>query len=720
MSSHLLRRVVLPLLLVLVVVGAVLVVFFARNASRQRAAPALGPDQRLRIVIKEEGLYQLTEETLRAAGLDPQRLAFDQMSLVHQGQPVPFVRDDRSLIFCGQRNDSLYSPFNVYWLQPEASTQPAALRVQSPAADAATTGLARVRFEEQRQYLSTLPAGEDHWLWQPLYGRRSLTVSLTVGPLAEGEASFRISLWSNSSAPVDPDHHVVALLNGAPIADATWDGQGRQEISGVIPAGVLRSGPNELSLQAPGDTGAPAEVSFLDWIELRYPQPLRAQDGRLDFWAMGSALRVDGLPSGPASVWDVTDPKHPLPLVGAEARPAQGGQSLAWRRDDAPTDARRYLIAAGAGLRSPEEVSVRPAAAAPRPEQGADYLAIVHPDLAAAAQPLLDHRASQGLRVFAVSPDALYDAYTYGLTDPAALRAFFQDALQTWPDPKPRFALLVGDASYDPFGYLEGPERALIPSALVQTQFVGQTASDNWLADVDEDGRPDLALGRLPAQTSEQVTTMVNKTLALEKAGEADWLRRALLVADDKEPVFVRMSDELAQSYLEPTFTVERVYLGQVADPHARIVDALNEGVGVVNYIGHGSLTVWAKEKIFSVDDVAALRNRDRLPLLVNMTCLTGYFHHPQTVSLAEALLRADGRGIVAALVPTSESLPDDQRPLAHAFYAAMTSGEASTIGEALVMAKQRTPLERDGQRDVVATFNLLGDPALRLPGSSP
>ncbi len=716
MSPRFLRRIVLPLFLALVVVGAILIAAFTRGANRQSVAPALGPDQRLRIVIRDEGLYQLTEEALRAAGLDPQRLAPDKVSLVHRGQPVPFVADGRSLIFYGRRSDSLYSPFNVYWLQPEAGVQPAAQRVKSPSADAATIGRAQVRFEEQRQYLSTLPAEEDHWLWQPLYGRRSLTVSLTIGPIAEGEASFKISLWSNSSAPVDPDHHVVALLNGVAIADVTWDGQGRQEISGVIPPGLLRSGPNELSLQAPGDTGAPAEVSLLDWIELRYPQPLRAQDGRLDFWAAGSAFQVDGLPSGPASIWDVTDPEHPLPLVGTETRPTQEGQSLAWQRDDAPAGERRYLIAAGAGLRSPEEISIRPAAVAPRPEQGADYLAIVHPDLATAVQPLLDDRAKQGLRVFAVSPDALYDAYTYGLTDPAALRAFFKDALQTWPDPKPRFALLVGDASYDPYGYLGGPERALIPSALVQTQFVGQTASDNWLADVDEDGRPDLALGRLPARTSEQVTTMVNKTLALEKAGEGDWLRRVLFVADDEEPVFVRMSDELAHSYLEPAFTVERVYLGQVADPHARIVDVLNEGVGVVNYIGHGSLTVWAKEKIFSVDDVAALRNRDRLPLLVNMTCLTGYFHHPQTVSLAEALLRAEGRHRAAALVPTSESLPDDQRPLAHAFYAAMVSGEVSTVGEALVMAKQQTPLERQGQRDVVATFNLLGDPALRLP----
>ena len=718
MSPRFLRRIALPLFLGLAVVGAALIVVFARGAIRQSAAPALGPDQRLRIVIKDEGLYRLTDETLRAAGLNPQRLAPNKVSLVQRGQSVPFVTDGHSLVFYGRRSDSLYSPFNVYWLQPEASAQPAALRVKGPAADVTTTGLAQVRFEEQRQYLSTLPAGEDHWLWQPLYGRRSLTVSLTVGPLAEGEASFTISLWSNSSAPVDPDHHVVVLLNGVSIADVTWDGQERQEIGGVIPPGVLQPGPNELSLQAPGDTGAPAEVSFLDWIEFRYPQPLRAQDGWLDFWAAGGALQVDDLPSGPASVWDVTDPAHPLPLVGAEARPAQGGQSLAWQRDDTPAGERRYLVAAGAGLRSPEEVSVRPAAVALRPQQGADYLAIVHPDLAAAVQPLLDYRASQGLRVFAVSPDALYDAYTYGLTDPAALRAFFQDALQTWPDPKPRFALLVGDASYDPYGYLGGSERALIPSALVQTQFVGQTASDNWLADVDEDGRPDLALGRLPAQTNEQVAAMVDKTLALEKAGEDDWLQRALFVADDKEPVFARMSDDLAQGYLEPMFTVERVYLGQVADPHARIVDALNEGVGVVNYIGHGSLTVWAKEKIFSVDDVAALRNRDHLPLLVNMTCLTGYFHHPQTVSLAEALLRAEGRGIAAALVPTSESLPEDQRPLAHAFYAAMASGETSTVGEALLMAKQRTPLERDGQRDVVATFNLLGDPALRLPGS--
>ncbi len=111
-----------------------------------------------------------------------------------------------------------------------------------------------------------------------------------------------------------------------------------------------------------------------------------------------------------------------------------------------------------------------------------------------------------------------------------------------------------------------------------------------------------------------------------------------------------------------------------------------------------------------------ALRNGDRPFLLVNMTCLTGYFHHPQAASLAETLLRAPQGGAVAALVPTSESLPADQAALTEALYGQIVHPSVQTVGEAMWQAKRLMSLERDGQRDVAATFNLLGDPALRLP----
>ncbi|NOZ26518.1 MAG: hypothetical protein GXP39_00505 [Chloroflexi bacterium] len=735
-SRHSSLRILIPIL-ALAVIALIAVLLFAskrpgqeepippqESAStseepRPRTTPeGSSPGERLRIVIREGGLYGIDGDELRSLGIDPERAG--ELRLTHRGQPIPFQwigqGEDRRLVFYGRPSDSIYSPENVYWLERGEAESPSPLVAMgaSPEGEARDTAWARQRFEEQKLYLSTLPEDQDHWLWQPLYGRRGVTITFSLDEPAPGEATVRVSLWSHTSTPEDPDHHVIVAINDVPAADVTWDGQGQQIISGTLPSGALRPGENRMTILAPGDTGAPIEVSYLDWVEVVYPRPLLASEGRLDFWAEPGAYQVRGLPDGDVALWDITDPDHPLPLSGFVTDREGDEWIVRFARPDAE-GLRRYWIAAGEGLLSPWDVSARPLAHLPRPEDGADYIAIVHPDLEEAVQPLLDYRSEQGLRVFAVSPDALYDAYTFGIKDPAAIRSFLADALRSWPEPRPRFVLLVGDASYDPYGYLQGPERDLIPTALVQTYYVGQTASDNWLADVDEDGRPDIALGRLPAQTPQQVQAMVQKVLRFEQAGGEEWPRRALMVADDKEPYFFSFSDALIKEYLAAVFEVERVYLGQVDDPHARLLEAMNRGVGLINYIGHGSITVWAKEKVLSTDDVAKLRNKDRPPVLVNMTCLTGYFHHPQMVSLAETLLRSPDGGVATALVPTSESLSTDQEALAEAFYRAFVDPEVRTIGEAMVRAKREVPLERDGQRDVIATFNLLGDPALRL-----
>jgi hypothetical protein len=130
-------------------------------------------------------------------------------------------------------------------------------------------------------------------------------------------------------------------------------------------------------------------------------------------------------------------------------------------------------------------------------------------------------------------------------------------------------------------------------------------------------------------------------------------------------------------------------------------------------------MNVWAQEKILQVNDIAKLDNRD-LPFLMTMTCLVGYFHHPQATSMGEQLLFKPDGGVVAALVPTSESLASDQSELASSIYTHLF-GDAPTVGEAIMLGKQDLTLERDIMQDLIETFALLGDPALRLqkPASS-
>jgi hypothetical protein len=278
----------------------------------------------------------------------------------------------------------------------------------------------------------------------------------------------------------------------------------------------------------------------------------------------------------------------------------------------------------------------------------------------------------------------------------------------------------VGDASYDPREYLEAPHKNLVPTYLVETHFVGETASDNAFVRLDDDLLPDMAIGRLPVQSAAELRSIVDKIVGYERTpAPGAWRRRALFVADDDDPTFEATSDALIEEYLPPDYQALTIRLSAFAHPdesRVRIIEEVNEGVGIVSYIGHAALDVWAKEEMFRSSDIASLHNGGRLPFVVTMTCLDGYFHHPQADSLAEEWLLAEEKGAIACFAPTSETLPGDQEVLVEALFEAFFAEDARTIGEAIMQAKRSLPHGGRGYEDLIETYTLLGDPALR-PG---
>jgi hypothetical protein len=292
-------------------------------------------------------------------------------------------------------------------------------------------------------------------------------------------------------------------------------------------------------------------------------------------------------------------------------------------------------------------------------------------------------------------------------------------AHEHWAKPAPRYVLLVGDASYDYRDNLDAPNKNLLPTYLVQTHFVGETASDNWFVDLDDDSLPEMAIGRLPVKSAAEAKIVVDKIIGYERdPTPGEWRRRVLFVADDDQPAFEATSDDLIEGYLPSDYQATKVYLSAFAKPSestARIIAEVNQGVAIVSYVGHAALDVWAKEKTFSSADIASLHNGTKLPFFVTMTCLDGYFHHPQADCLAEELLLADGKGAIACFAPTSESLPSDQDVLAKALFEALFASDAPTLGEAVMRAKRSLPDGGRGYEDLIETYTLLGDPALQL-----
>lgn len=707
-----------------------------------RGSSSGGSVTALKIYVEESGIYELNAADLKQAGMGDALAQPANLHLFYRGASQPVWIEgsgqDLRVRFYGLESQSIYSREDIYWLvdgdsfpwgNPQlvsTASEPAGQPPFPAAKPASGHYYASIRLEQNKLYVPQVESG-DHWFWMSMPAPQSQSAELTLDHVAQGSAVLLVNLWASTEAQLSPDHHLKILIDDQVVADETWDGKGWHQIRSEFQAAILKDGVNTIKIEAPGDTGVAADITDLDWLEVYYPRQLMAQDDRLDFWASGGKVGLDGF-SGPIALYDVTEPDKASQISGSED-PAQGIESQAGHH---------YLAVGPKGALQPVKIELglfEPDLRASSAQ--ADYIAIGPSDLLEPLQPLLDWRSQNGLKVAAVPLQAVYDQFNFGLPEPVAIQAFMQFASKTWQKP-PQFLLLVGDASYDPRGYQAPAEANRLPTFLVETDFGGETASDvpfvqnsplPGTASTDMPGSnspqsalnlSDIAVGRIPARTPDQVSVFVQKTIAYEQdTPGSGWQPKLQAVADGQDPIF--KADARAFLDLFPKGFASDLYAppAGVQDASQQIIQYFDAGDLLVAYFGHGSVNMWGKDRLFNTDDIGKLATQQRLPVVINMTCLTGLFTHPKVESLAEALLWQKGGGAVAVLAPTSLTLPTDQSFLSKPIVEEMLSDPDATLGQVLQRARQQVPIENSGTRDVLETFLLFGDPALHLPHTS-
>jgi len=129
-----------------------------------------------------------------------------------------------------------------------------------------------------------------------------------------------------------------------------------------------------------------------------------------------------------------------------------------------------------------------------------------------------------------------------------------------------------------------------------------------------------MDIGRLPASTTVQAETMVNKILTYENAPILKtWERNTLLVADNQveayEALFELMNEYVGGLLPAGMNSPFREYLkdyGVANDLTQSMTNRLNvDGALIWNYSGHASVQVWANENIFNTGDVATQQLRE-------------------------------------------------------------------------------------------------------------
>jgi hypothetical protein len=718
------------------------------------------PAGRVRIGIKADGLYRLTAADMHALGVDTSRVNPRALVMQSGGEEISirvvgeedgvFDPDDRIEFFAqqfrGSQMEEKYTDERVYWLDfdgqgghrvPDLDASP---RFElTPPADFATTLRAEQSLIWWTLYTLNLDT-QDTWFWgrlAPVGAGQSVSRNfngVVPDPAAAYTATIRFEQISRAGQEsIRPDHRTTLNVNGTLLLDETWDGQNvRKLFTAEIPPGKLINGVNQIRVAATNQPGISADDIYFNYWEIDYRRLFRARDGRLDFRteAAGPAeYRVTGWNDPAVAIWDVTDPHGPARLVGAASAVHGAEVDIAWRTEG--PQGSRYWLQSEASVAVPASIGLRLPTDLRSPTQGAQSVIVAPSDLLPAAERLADWHRRQGRSAVAIDIQDIYDEFNFSILNPVAVPNMLAWARNHWPSPTPTYLTLLGDGHWNMKGFNPGVYPAQpnpIPPYLAWVDpWQGEVPADALYGDIDGDGLVDLAVGRIPVNTLAEAEVVVSK---IENYGSsiriADWQRNVLFVADnpDESGDFPAVSDEIIATKLAPDLHVERVYLLQTT-PNAEsarqaIVSAVNQGVFMIQYTGHGATGRWSNESMWRREDIALLTNLDRLPVVMTFNCLDGYFAHPDPdqFSIAEVMLRSTTGGSIAAISPSGLGKTVDQTRFRKILMDVIFRDGVLEIGTALTTAK-RAYNAMYGADYVQYTTSLIGEPALRLPEAS-
>jgi hypothetical protein len=705
----------------------------------------------VKLLATQAGFQRVAGVTLAAAGLNIGALDPTRLQLRREGVEVALelvgTADGRldpsdELRFFAPDPGDRWSASDVYWLTVGGAP---GLRIGSRPANPAgaplrDTAVERATWRDNRIYDSTQAGPDgDHWFAADLKsapGQASATLAVPLSPtlpLATGATTFTVRGVAYTSGP-----RSLRLGLDALFFDVNSQGAGNWQHIVALPA--VGQG-LELAL-LPGAVPAGVEI---DSVSYERPVSLNVGGRGAFFQGVGGrwSYRLSGR-AAPQALYDLSDARAPARLLF-------DGEVF----EDA--GARPYLLSGPGTLFDASVQPFQPTEFAPT--LTADALYIAPAEFHGALAPLLRHRQAQGYGVALVDVRAIYDGWGFGRPAPEPIRAFLK-ALANARGAPPLAVSLVGDGTSDPRNYTGRNNRNLIPPYLARVDpFAGETACETCFAQLDgddplDDPRPDLLLGRLPVKTADELAALVAKIVGYETAPAGlDWRTRLTVIADngveasgtvDLGGDFARFGDELLAN--RPTgMSVSRVYFdpwrrdpqGQplaagaqpwrIASPtqaYERTKAALGAGSGLLVYVGHSDFFRWAVTDpaqepgvLLSLFDADALANGGRLPILLEMTCMTAAFQQPAVsgTTIDERLLLNPTGGVVAVWGPTGLGVAHGHDSLARGFLNALRAAPPGSAPVGRLIQAGYDELLANGTccKDAVRTFALLGEPLM-------
>jgi uncharacterized repeat protein (TIGR01451 family) len=704
---------------------------FVPSSSQIQKQFELAAHPAVKILVRHEGWYHVMQPDLVKAGLDPN---VDPASLrlfaeaVEEPLQITGATAGRggfgpqaAVNFYGTGIDTVYSGTRVYWLVAGEGTGARIRRLEAskgsnlPPSSFPST----VELRQRTTYFAALLTPDGDNFFGALVSPTPVEQVLHVPHLDQTSTQpARIEVVLQGVI-VGVPHDVTVALNGTPLGDVTFTGQVKGRFQVNVPPGVLLNWNNTVTLTS---QNGPYDISLVNYIRIVYPHSYVADSDELKFSGRaGDEVKVAGFVAAPAALLDITDPDRPVELTPQII--LQNGKyeidvQVPWATTN-PAAPIRHTLLAVADDRLATTAAVRPNHPSHwhSPQAGAEIAMVTYEDFAGALTPLVRSHQAEGKSSAVVPINDLYDEFNSGERSPFAIRQFLQSATSNWKT-APKYLLLNGRASIDPRNYLGFGHLDLVPTKIVPTPIL-MTSSDDWFSDFTDSGMPTVATGRLPVSTADEANTVVGKVVAYEgQSTNGAWTAQALMVADrdDTTDTFT-LDSQTVQAQLPSAMQVTDVFTTTVGVDAARqqIIDGINSGQLLVNYLGHGSEEQWSGSDIFDTTTVTSLTNGSELPVFLIMDCLNGFFQDVYQQPLGVTLLLAPNGGAVAVLASTGLNQPVPQAKLDKLVVQQAMNPARPALGEAILKAKSFI-----GDPSVRRTYVLFGDPAMRLkaPGA--
>ncbi len=324
----------------------------------------------------------------------------------------------------------------------------------------------------------------------------------------------------------------------------------------------------------------------------------------------------------------------------------------------------------------------------------ADYLIIMPDDFTSYIYPLAEWRSDNGFNVDIILLSRIQVEFGESTSVDSSIKDFIDYSYYNWAPPKPDYLLLVGDVEF-------------LPSHMI-CRDLHASGSDSWFGCIEgDDNIPELAIGRFPANTIDELITVVNKTVQYEQNPlPGNWHKDILLAADPGESSAEGFCEYLSDNFIPADYTVSRVYTGE----RDSLIREIDEGCLLLYYYGHGASHIWSGSGLMTYSAIDSLNNGDMMPIVVAATC---YQDFASGDCIPERFVVIENKGAIAAWASGGAVYPKHTigaMAISTSFFDNFFSGSSNVLGEIILQT-----LTENVYDPLVQTLALMGDPALRI-----